>query len=473
MAILVKCGSCSRRFRASHRSHGQRTACPGCGAVVTVSGERVKDHDVFLSYSADRFETAKITLAALEAKDIRCWAALRDLSADDDRAVAARDAIDDSRVVVKVSRAGSPEEQVAREIEHALAGNIPVVSLRVSDDLLSPILKPDTHRVGQGGPLELPLKDLIREVKSLLRMREESIYLRKPKFEAQSSMLRRLTAATAGARGKRLAALAAVVTVLVLVTAPWWRQRRAPLVATAPEPMQHELASSNPAKVPRVVVDKPASPTAEVLTMPRVVLPSAPPAPSAPATSDRQVNLSTTQSADSRAAAGGSRESDIGGPKGLERSDTEGAFLSDMIPTFTTNGWGSYERDRSNGETGAADGHAIKLNGVAYSKGLGVHAASELRYNLGRGYSTFSSDIGVDDECGAVGSVVFKVYGDGRLLYDSGRMTTSSPTKRVNVSVAGVSELRLVVTDAGDGGIADHADWANPKLLRSIGQKKR
>jgi len=33
------------------------------------------------------------------------------------------------------------------------------------------------------------------------------------------------------------------------------------------------------------------------------------------------------------------------------------------------------------------------------------------------------------------------------------------------VPVQGVEQLRLVVTDAGDGYIHDMANWANPRLL--------
>ncbi len=48
--------------------------------------------------------------------------------------------------------------------------------------------------------------------------------------------------------------------------------------------------------------------------------------------------------------------------------------------------------------------------------------------------------------------------GDGVLLYESGVITGSTPTKSVNVNTAGKSQLRLVVTDGGDGVNSDHAD---------------
>jgi alpha-galactosidase len=64
-------------------------------------------------------------------------------------------------------------------------------------------------------------------------------------------------------------------------------------------------------------------------------------------------------------------------------------YLSDLNPTFSQNNWGPYQRDRSNGETGANDGHTISLGGIKFSRGLGVHARSELRYALAAKYTTF------------------------------------------------------------------------------------
>jgi lysophospholipase L1-like esterase len=135
------------------------------------------------------------------------------------------------------------------------------------------------------------------------------------------------------------------------------------------------------------------------------------------------------------------------------------AYVSDLPFTVTANGWGPPEKDRSNGETGASDGHTITLNGTTYAKGLGVHASSDLSFNLNGQYNYFFSDVGIDDEVSG-GSVVFQVWADGVKVYDSGTMNANSQTKSLVVSVAGVKQLRLVVTDAGDGNAFDHADWA-------------
>ena len=139
-------------------------------------------------------------------------------------------------------------------------------------------------------------------------------------------------------------------------------------------------------------------------------------------------------------------------------------YLSDWNWTYMANAWGSAEKDKSNGEQATGDGRTITLNGVTYTKGLGVHAASEIRYNLAGACQAFAADIGVDDESGANGSVIFQVWADGVSLYDSGLMAATSTTKNVGLDVAGRNELKLIVTDGGNGNAYDHADWAAARV---------
>ncbi|UQN09608.1 NPCBM/NEW2 domain-containing protein [Deinococcus sp. QL22] len=131
------------------------------------------------------------------------------------------------------------------------------------------------------------------------------------------------------------------------------------------------------------------------------------------------------------------------------------------------NAWGPIELNRSNGEQAAGDGKTLTLNGQQYARGFGTHAGSELRFSLKGSDATctnFTAQIGVDDEVGSQGSVVFQVLLDGVKTYDSGTMTGTSASKTVNLDVTGKQDLRLVVTDAGDGINFDHANWVNPLI---------
>jgi len=100
-----------------------------------------------------------------------------------------------------------------------------------------------------------------------------------------------------------------------------------------------------------------------------------------------------------------------------------------------------------------------------YATGLGVHARSEVNVALGGGFTTFLSDVGVDDEVGPAGVVAFLVIVDGVTLFDSGTMTGSSATQSVQVDVTGKQQLKLVVTGGGATNYSNaHGDWAGARL---------
>ncbi|HEX6340550.1 glycoside hydrolase family 97 catalytic domain-containing protein [Umezawaea sp.] len=140
------------------------------------------------------------------------------------------------------------------------------------------------------------------------------------------------------------------------------------------------------------------------------------------------------------------------------------SFVSDLPFTTETNGWGPAERDRSNGESSGGDGAPLRVGGTTYAKGIGVHAASDVSVYTGRRCSAFTAGIGLDDETTETGSVVFQVYGDDRLLYDSGVIREKTSARAVSVDVGGVRLLSLRVTDGGDGKNFDHADWTEARI---------
>ncbi len=142
---------------------------------------------------------------------------------------------------------------------------------------------------------------------------------------------------------------------------------------------------------------------------------------------------------------------------------TDLTYLSDLTWVSATTSYSPRptQKDKS------VDSNQITLNGKTYAKGIGTHASSETVYNLGKQFTNFETDLGVDSEVGNNGSVIFQVYADGVKLYDSGLMTGATPAKTIRLNVTGVSQLKLVVTDGGDGETNDHADWANARLYNT------
>ncbi|MFI6677801.1 NPCBM/NEW2 domain-containing protein [Kribbella sp. NPDC050470] len=125
-----------------------------------------------------------------------------------------------------------------------------------------------------------------------------------------------------------------------------------------------------------------------------------------------------------------------------------------------TSGWMSPTIDESVG-----GGNPIKLVGTTYATGIGVASPSTVRYYLGKACTRLTGVVGIDDAVRNVGpeggTATFQVIGDGKVLYDSGVVDRDNP-KSIDVDLTGVRVLDLFVSDAGDGGYNDRADWADP-----------
>ncbi|MFF3394860.1 NPCBM/NEW2 domain-containing protein [Streptomyces sp. NPDC002669] len=146
---------------------------------------------------------------------------------------------------------------------------------------------------------------------------------------------------------------------------------------------------------------------------------------------------------------------------------TGGAWASDLVWLKSTNGYGPAERDRSNGESGAADGRTLTLAGKTYEKGIGTHADSEIEVYLGGRCTAFTADVGIDDEINGYGEVAFSVEADGKVLWTSPKLTGASATVPVDVGLDGARHVRLKVTDTNGSKTGDHGDWAAARFTCS------
>ncbi|MFE7578262.1 NPCBM/NEW2 domain-containing protein [Streptomyces sp. NPDC057521] len=142
-------------------------------------------------------------------------------------------------------------------------------------------------------------------------------------------------------------------------------------------------------------------------------------------------------------------------------------WASDMEWLTATNGYGPAERDRSNGESGAADGHPLTLAGKTYEKGIGTHADSDIELYLGGQCSRFTADAGIDDEIDGYGEVAFSVEADGKVLWTSPKVTGASETVPVDVALDGARHVRLKVTDTNGSKTGDHGDWGAARFVCS------
>jgi hypothetical protein len=142
-------------------------------------------------------------------------------------------------------------------------------------------------------------------------------------------------------------------------------------------------------------------------------------------------------------------------PAKIERID--GVYLDALEPESAVQGWGMLERNQS------VTQHPMTIGGKRYRRGLGTHAVSRLVYKLDKRYAAFEAEAGLDGGC--TGTATFSVLVDGEKRWESGVMGAQGPAQHVSVNVVNAETLELRVGDAGDGIAADHANWANARLL--------
>ena len=99
-------------------------------------------------------------------------------------------------------------------------------------------------------------------------------------------------------------------------------------------------------------------------------------------------------------------------------ADRGGTWLSDLKWTSGASGW-SINKDKLPRLDRDAENQPLRLGGRRYVKGIGTHAPSEIVYPLNGAYARFAAVVGGAEERG---TVVFRVYGDDKLLFDSGRL---------------------------------------------------
>ncbi len=140
-------------------------------------------------------------------------------------------------------------------------------------------------------------------------------------------------------------------------------------------------------------------------------------------------------------------------------------FASDLTPTAAVDEsllgtpW-PYRRDR------AVSNRPLRLAGVEYARGLGVHSRSELAYDLGGRYAQFAATIGIDDAVRPRGDVVFRVVADDREVFNSGSVTGRDEPRPILVDIRKARQVRLIVEYGAGLDLADHANWANARFIR-------
>ena len=146
-------------------------------------------------------------------------------------------------------------------------------------------------------------------------------------------------------------------------------------------------------------------------------------------------------------------------------------YLSDQgfLSGFTNGSGSQFQYDGSVWPTNdfSDPGTPMKINGKYYPKGVGTDANCWLQYALSGLATTFHAEIGIDDLYWNRAQAIFRVWLDGRQIYDSGIMMPGSPTQFLNLDISGGQILTLqAVTAEPNGETANDAcDWGNAYVI--------
>ncbi len=121
-------------------------------------------------------------------------------------------------------------------------------------------------------------------------------------------------------------------------------------------------------------------------------------------------------------------------------------------------------RDRAHG-----GGAEMRMNGLLFRRGLGVDADSRIDLRLDGDWSLLRADLGIDDSCRDAGGMQFQVWGDDRLLYDSGLVRAPGVVKP-ELDIRGLRRLSLRTLGAqGTRPAGVCGNWANAALIGQEG----
>jgi hypothetical protein len=139
-------------------------------------------------------------------------------------------------------------------------------------------------------------------------------------------------------------------------------------------------------------------------------------------------------------------------------------YLSDLSPAsyrhipYLSTAW-EYRLDAN------VDGTRLRAGGQIYAKGVGMHSAARLTWQLSKSFRRFEADLAIDDQTVNRGSVVFRVFSGSREIYTSPVVRGGDKPLPVSIDIRDARQLSLVVDYADRADVLDHADWLNARLV--------
>ncbi|MBI2808412.1 MAG: NPCBM/NEW2 domain-containing protein [Planctomycetes bacterium] len=115
-----------------------------------------------------------------------------------------------------------------------------------------------------------------------------------------------------------------------------------------------------------------------------------------------------------------------------------------------------------------ADGHALRLVGNAFEKGLGTHAPCRVSYRLNKKFKRFDALVGIDAITSPRGRARIALELDGKRIEVSAgtELTAKAPPVEIRQNVAGIETLTLIVETGSFGDVQANVNWVKARLVK-------
>ena len=146
----------------------------------------------------------------------------------------------------------------------------------------------------------------------------------------------------------------------------------------------------------------------------------------------------------------------------LSEHSAEEVSLLDMTPFFKSQDKYAIRKNVDH------EDKPIKILEKVYPKGYGVHANSNMQFDLKNlGFTRFKGLAGkLDVPSWRQNFLEMRIYADGVLKFTTGLLTTDDPPVSFDIDIEGAETLELMVLDGGDNDRYDGAAWIEPVLVR-------
>ncbi|WP_321436428.1 NPCBM/NEW2 domain-containing protein [uncultured Bacteroides sp.] len=136
-------------------------------------------------------------------------------------------------------------------------------------------------------------------------------------------------------------------------------------------------------------------------------------------------------------------------------------WLDELNVDVVYQDWGTAQINKS------VLGSPLMVGGKKYQRGIGTHSISRFLLNLDGKAKSISGFVGADDNNDFSGNMEFMLIADKKTIWRSGIMHKGMSAKHFSLNLENVHKVALIVGEAGDGIMYDHADWLNVKLITS------